>query len=449
MSTNVSQKTIDDIASDISKFGGNIQGLTDSTNRSLAEMRGLIDAHGTKASNEDAVLKERIDKFAAEIETKQGTLEGAVDALKAVMDRPTGAWKGEDGASEAAQAFAFHRTMLAKSGSLKVLNGAKPADVDHEAIRNWNAHYDLYLRRDTSASRTAEFVGALSTGSDPDGGYLVPEQNSARIITKIFETSPIRQYATVETIAGKDITFARDEDEAAFGWVGETDNRPETNTPRLGESKITAHEMYAKPKATQTLLEDAGIDAEAWLNRKVAERFGRAEAGAFVNGDGLNKPRGYMTYPNGTTGAAIEQIVSGNATQITGDSIWDLVFSVKDGFTANARHFMRRTTVRDVMKLKDGQGNYLWSQGDIVGGQPATLAGYAIVRAEDMPLNGAGALAIAFGDMAQAYTIIDRLGINVLRDPYSEKPFVQFYTRRRVGGDVLNFEALKLLRVSV
>jgi HK97 family phage major capsid protein len=447
--TQVDQNTIDTITLEMRRFGTDIKGMEDTANKALSEMRGLIDQHGKKASEQDAVLKERLDKFATDYEMKTSQLEGAVDTLKAVMDRPaSGGWKGEEGMSDAERAFKFHKAKLVRTDKLTIDNAMDPAAVDVDAIRNWEAHYGHYLRRDDRALRTSEFHAAMQTGSNPDGGYLVPEQSSSRIITRIFESSPIRQYASVDSISGKDMTFGRDEGENDAGWVGETTPPTETATAKLGESKIIVHEMFAEPKATQQLLEDAGVDVEAWLARKTADKFGRLEASAFVVGDGNNKPRGYLTYPDGTSGAKIEQIVSGNATALTADGIWDLVFSIKDGYAANARHFMKRTTVRDVIKMKDGQGNYLWTSGNIRDGVPSALADYPVVRAEDMPQVGAGSLAIAFGDMSACYQILDRLGIVVLRDPLTAKPFVKFYSRRRVGGDVLNFEALKIQRVS-
>jgi len=277
---------------------------------------------------------------------------------------------------------------------------------------------------------------------------MVPTERSARVIKKVYETSALRSFATVETISGKELVIPRDEGEFGYGWIGETEAPTETTTSQFGESKIAVHEMYAEPRATQQMLEDAGFDIEGWIDRKVGEKFGRVEAAAFFTGTGVNKPRGLLTYAAGTSGATIEQIASGAAAAVTADGLYNLVFSLKDYYTANARFMMKRTTVRDVLKLKDSDGQYMWQMGDIKAGVPATLLGYPVTRAEDMPTVEASALAIAFGDFAEAYTIVDRLGITLLRDNLTAKPYVKFYNRRRVGGAVVNFEAVKIQKIA-
>lgn len=271
------------------------------------------------------------------------------------------------------------------------------------------------------------------------------------MVQKVFETSPMRQYAAAQTIGTDALEGLYDLDEASAGWVGETESRPETDTPQLQRWRIPVHEQYAKPHATQKLLDDATIDMEAWLENKVRDKFARVENAAFVNGDGVNKPRGFLTYGAGTTlPGTIEQIATGvnggfAAAPDGGDALIDLITALKMPYRASAVFAMNRTTTGAVRKLKDSDGAYLWRPG-IAAGQPATLLGYPQAPLEDMPdFNATGALAIAFGDFRQAYQIVDRMGIRVLRDPYSNKPYVQFYSTKRVGGDVVNFEALKLL----
>jgi HK97 family phage major capsid protein len=238
-----------------------------------------------------------------------------------------------------------------------------------------------------------------------------------------------------------------DENQAGFGWVAEQDSRTETTTPDISKRVIHAHEMYAEPRATQKLLDDAGFDVEGWLGRKVSNRFARAEATAFVTGSGVGQPRGFTTYPTGTSTGQIEQINSGAASALTADGIFDLVYSLKSPYLMNSRFMMARLTIRDVRKLKDGEGRYLWEPIFKVG-EPASLVGYPLHQADDMPAVSAGNEAIVFGDMKTAYTIVDRKGIRVLRDPYTAKPYIKFYTTRRVGGDVVNFEAIKLQTIS-
>lgn len=436
------------IQKEIKGFGEDLKAANDSTKRELEEMRSYMDEVGQKA---DAVAEERINKFAASIEEKTGALEKGlkavndnVEKVEAVLKRPGagGGWADEAAAKDAKAAYEWHRAILADENKLAYDSVIEP---DTAAYAEYKEAYASLLR--AREGKTA-IQAALSTGSDPDGGYMVPTESSDRIIEKVFETSALRSYATVETISGKELILPRDEGEFGYGWAGETEAPSETTTSQFGESKIAVHEMYAEPRVTQQMLEDGGFDIEGWINRKVGARFGRVEAAAFFNGNGVNKPRGLLTYDAGTSNKQIEQINSGAAAAVTADGIYDLVFSLKDFYTANARFMMKRTTVRDVLKLKDGDGQYMWQMGDIRNGQPSTLLGYEVVRAEDMPTVEASALAMAFGDFSAAYTIVDRLGITLLRDPYTAKPYTKFYTRRRVGGDVVNFEAVKLQKIA-
>jgi len=209
--------------------------------------------------------------------------------------------------------------------------------------------------------------------------------------------------------------------------------------------------LYAFPKATQKILDDAAINLEAWLSGKVSEKFARDEAAAFVNGDGVSKPRGFLTYLTGTTlPGTIEQVATGvsgafAAAPSGGDVLIDALYGLKAQYRANATWFMNRATTKLARKLKDSDGSYIWSPG-IAAGQPASILGYPTASFEDMPDPAANSLSIAVGDMRAAYQIVDRVGIRVLRDPYTAKPYVGFYTTKRVGGDVVNFEALKIVR---
>lgn len=447
--TQIDASTAQAIEAAIKKHGDNIQALSDSTKRELTEMRNLID-EGGKA---DAVREEKINKIAASVETAQNAVETGLKDIRADVDQIATAvnrgdradWRnGKDGGEEAA--YQFRLAQMANNGTLKV--GAK-IEPNAAEITAWNESFGLYMRRDATGGAHAlapAFQAALQTGSDPDGGYLVPTEVSRRIIEKAYESSPMSEVAYTETIGGKELEIPRDEAEAGAGWVGETDARPETSTPTVGMSKIVAHEMYAAPRATQNMLEDAGIDIEAWLARKVGEKFGRLEASAFLTGDGVGKPRGLLTYAAGTGPGQIEQINSGGATDFSMDGLINAVFALKDPYEANASWMLNRLGIRNVAKLKDGEGRYLWDFGN-VRDKPgrATLLGYPVRRATDIAAPGAGALMAAFGDFKQAYTIVRRLGVTTLRDPFTAKPYVVFYSRARVGGDVVNFEAVKLV----
>jgi len=314
-----------------------------------------------------------------------------------------------------------------------------------------------YLRRGdqrlTAAERDAldRLQRALSVDSDPDGGFVVTPELSDRISAIVFETSPVRQVATVQAITSDALEGIFDGDEAGFGWIAERGTRAETTTPQLGQWRIPTHELFAAPRATQKLLDDAYLNMEAWLTAKVADRLARAENTAFVSGNGVDRPRGFLTYADGTARGQIQQIPSGGATSITGEGIINAAYALKAAYRQGAVWAMNRSTVGAVRRIREDQpgantGMFIWSPG--FGTQPQSLMGYPIVEMEDMPNIAGGALPIAFGNFAQAYTIVDRQGTRVLRDPYSAKPFVEFYVTRRVGGDVVNFEAIKIMDIA-
>lgn len=288
----------------------------------------------------------------------------------------------------------------------------------------------------------------MSVGSDPDGGYLVTPDTTGRIVTRIFESSPMRQAgASVQSITTDALEGLVDIDEADGEWTAETQLTTNAKTPQLGKWRIPTHEQSTRPKITTKLIEDASFDPEAWLSRKVAEKFTRMENTAFINGNGVARPRGILTYAHGTTHGKIEQINSGSASAVTGDGLLNLIYGMKEGYRASARFAMARLTVAAVRKLKDNDGQYLWQPG-LQAGQPSSLLGYAITEFADLPAVAANALAIVFADFGTAYQIVDRTGVSVLVDPYTAKPYVEYFTRRRVGGDVVNFDAIKIQKIA-
>lgn len=304
-----------------------------------------------------------------------------------------------------------------------------------------------YVRKGVDVGLSELQTKALSVGSDPDGGYLVAPQMSSRIIGIVRETSPIRQIATVETISSDSLELLEDRDEADAGWVGETESRPDTSTPQIGKKSIVVHEMFAKPKATQKLLDDASINTEQWLADKIAEKFSRKENTAFVSGNGVVQPRGFLTYADGTAWGQIEQKKSGSNGSFDGDDLIDLLYALKDDYARNSTFLMHRQAEALARKLKDSvSGQYIWQPG-LQAGAPNVLLGRPVYQASDLPAPGTNTLSIALGDFRRGYTVVDRLGIRTLRDPYTNKPFVIFYTTKRVGGDVTNFEAIKLLKL--
>jgi HK97 family phage major capsid protein len=306
-----------------------------------------------------------------------------------------------------------------------------------------------YVRK--GESRLSDFeVKLLSVDSDPQGGYWVEEDMSSEIITKIFETSPMREIAAIETISSDALEIPEDINEADAGWVSERGARSETAAPKIGMRRIAVHELYAEPKATQQLLDDAKVNVEAWLSGKIADKIARTENLAFITGTGVGQPKGILSYATSltpTNPGQVQQVNSGNANLITDDGLRKLFYSVKSPYIQNAKWLMRRSTVQAVSLLKDSQGRYVWEPG-LQMGDPQNLLGMPIVRMEDMPAVSAGNLAVAFGDFNKAYTIVDRMGIRMLRDPFTAKPFVLFYATKRTGGDVTNFEAYSVLKIS-
>ena len=454
---------IDDVLADaqreIKAIGDNVKALKETTDKSLAEVRRIAeDAPKSVAASEQfkkdmealtAGVLEKSDAISKQVKSvTDGALKVAADRMdelekKLNRGKLAGNWADGDDGAKAAKAFA--RDAKARRGELKA--DFDPDKVDLDEVKSYCSAFNVYLRKDDKGLQGAE-VKAMSVGSDPDGGYMVTP-TIGQIITGVnFETSPMRAVANIETISSDAIEYPRDDDEAASGWVGEQEDRTETNTPKVGMQRIPVHELYANPKVTQKLLEDNAWDIETWLGNKIGDKFGRTEANGFVVGNGIKKPRGFTTYASGTYAAGssgkIEQIAAGTGGSIGWDDLINVLTSLKEFYLGGAVWMMQRATVGKVMLLKDGDGRYIWQQNQQAG-KPSVLLGYEVRQAADMAAVGASALPVAFGNFKMGYTIVDRVGISTLRDPFSAKPFVQFYTRKRVGGDVTNFEAIKLL----
>lgn len=401
-----------------------------------------------KGGQADPMLEEKVNKMSEHVtalEEKRTELEKRVAQAETMAARKTGM---NDADSEKLEAKARQFAIA----SAKERGSVAPSDFGAKELQGYKSAFFNWMRKGDHVS--LDESKALSVGTDPNGGYFVEPDTSGRIVTAIYETSPMRQVAGQQTISTDALEGIYDLDEASFGWVGEQGSRPETGTPQIAKWRIPVHEMYAQPQATQQVLDDASIDLESWLQGKVTDKFSRAENTAFVTGDGVDKPRGFTTYPAGTSiPGQIQQFGSGvnggfAATPNGGDKLLDMIYSTKQGYRQNARWFMNRSTVAGVRKLKDSDGNYLWQPG-LASGQPSQLLGFPILEFEDMAdYTTTGALAIAFGNMNEAYQIVDRQGIRILRDPFTGKPFVKFYMTKRVGGDVVNFEAIKLLKFS-
>ena len=400
-----------------------IKGLVEKINPTLTELRSEIDALKADAPK-DVVTEEKHQKMADEITAKMAEMQTKQAKLEAAMQRPGGEGKGTD-----AEVEAKHR----------------------DALREYMAYGTLPAG--FKAGSEGVEIKAMSTDVNPDGGYLVRPELSQTIITRIFETSPLRGVANVERTGSKSIDILIDDDEAGARWVGEGASGGQTDTPQLAQKVIAAHKIEADPRMTTEMIEDAYLDVEAWLSGKVADKFARTQNTSFVNGTGVGQPRGFLTYPaqavSGTyERGAINQINMGTADALNADGLIDVQNALKEAYQPGAVWGMKRTTFGAALQLK-GSDNYFFSPVLLRDGQASMqLLGKPVVFMDDMPAVAAAALAVVYADFSQAYTIVDRVGLQVLRDPYSNKGFVTYYTTQRVGGDVTSFDAIAIGKVA-
>ncbi|GLK47297.1 phage capsid protein [Brevundimonas intermedia] len=330
------------------------------------------------------------------------------------------------------------------------VTGGEP--VEPASAPEAKAAWDGYLK--TGQSGALEVKAGLSGGAT-SGGYVVPYETERAIERRLMAASPMREIATVRTVAAgvfrKPVSTAG----VACGWVAETAARPETDPATLALLEFPSADLYANPAATQALLDDAMVDLDEWLAAEVEDAFAAQETQAFVNGDGVNKPKGFLTYPTvadagqawGQIGYVASGATGGFAPTSPADRLIDLIYAPKAQYRPNGRFVMNRKTVSAVRKFKDADGNYIWQPATRLG-ETASLLGYPVTEIETMPDVAANSLSIAFGDFQRGYLIVDRAGVRVLRDPYSAKPYVLFYTTKRVGGGVQNFDAVKVMKFS-
>ncbi|MCI5078249.1 phage major capsid protein [Oricola sp.] len=301
-------------------------------------------------------------------------------------------------------------------------------------------------------------VNAMSTGEDANGGFLVLPAMSDSMTTKIWDQSAMRRLARIVTIESGDAwEEVIDHDEAGAEWVGETAARNATDTPRLGKLIVPLHELHASPKTTQKLLDTSFFNIGEWLEAKITDKFGRSEGVAYISGDGILKPNGVLSGTPVTTGDATRAwgtlqyfatgAAAGFASSSPADALRDMVWGLRAPYRRGAVWLMNSNTASKIDKFKDGDGNYIWRMG-MTAGAPPSLLGYPVEFDENMPDVGAGEFPIAFGNFALGYVIVELASIQVLRDPFTNKPNVIFYTTKRVGGDIANSEAIKLLKVA-
>lgn len=381
-------------------------------------------------------------------------LKDAVDELQKKANRPQSESEVKSAADLAEETKNFN---IALRADYQLKGKQHPGDLSVEAYAQYKSAFFKVAVGASMESLTADERKAMSAGSDPDGGYLLPHATAGRTLGKIYERSTMRQLAEVQTISSNDIEGILDNDEASAGWVSELGSRTETNTPTVGKWRIEAHEMYAMPKASQRILDDAATNVEAWLAGKIADKFARVEGAAFWTGTGVGQPKGLASYDTAATGdgsrawGTFEHVVTGaNGTFHTtkADPLQDLIGAFKDQYLQNASFCMRREVRTDIRKMKEATSDrYLWEP-SLQAGQPDRLLGYPVRIDQYMPAKATGSLSLAFGDFKQAYLIVDRMGIRTLRDPYTAKPWVLFYSTKRTGGGAQNTEALKFLKFS-
>jgi HK97 family phage major capsid protein len=390
-----------------------------------AELMRIFDAF--KAANDERIAA--IERRSADVlhEEKVARIDAALDAQARRLDE---------------------LTLKAARPQLGIETG-----VSRASAREHKAAFEAYIRSGESAGLRALEVKAMSAGTPADGGYLVPDEVEREIGRRLAVISPIRSIAAVREISGNVYKKPFMTSGPATGWVAETAARPQTGSPVLDELSFPAAELYAMPAATAVLLEDSAVNIDEWIASEVEQVFAVQEGAAFVNGDGTNKPKGFLQYDKvaeaswaWTKIGFIETGVDGGfPTAGPADPLIDLVYALKAGYRQNAHFVMNRKTQAAIRKFKDSGGNYLWQPPAQAGGR-ATLMTFPVIEAEDMPDVAANSLSIAFGDFSRGYLVVDRQGVRVLRDPYSAKPYVLFYTTKRVGGGVQDFDAIKLLK---
>lgn len=441
----------------------------------LTEVKSLIEQQGKafeafkttfetemkgKLNKDDPILVEKLGKI-------EKTLDGAVEA-KAKLDAAIEAEKKEreelekklnrmgiTGAGSEAEAkkiveLKTFNTMLA---GIAADRKRQHTPLDQDGYEAYKSASQKWMREGKDAL-SAEELKTLAVGSDPEGGYFVTPDTSGRIVTKVYETSPMRQICAQQTISTDRLQGMEDLDEAGAGYAGERNTSGNADTPDVGKWDIPVFWIDTEPRATQQLLDDAAVDIEAWLSGKVSSKFARFENAEFVAGS-ANKIRGITSYAtaadsgSGVTWGSFGHVATGVNGAFTSsnpaDKLHELVGCLKDAYLVNARFLTRRAVVTLIRKFKDGMGNYLW-QPSLAAGVPEQIMGYPVTRAEDMPALTTDSKSLAFGDFREGYQIVDRMGIRVIRDNLTSKPYVKFYTTKRVGGGALNFEAVKFLK---
>ncbi len=439
------QELADQITGQLKGLGGDIGEIKkqqEEINKNYKNLISTVEATNVDLSKKERLLtdlvtrQEAIDKAYAILQKKSEDLEVALNRPPKII--------GESNDKELKDALDHFIHCKATKGdggiNWKQIKDYKPNIEEYNAYKK---AYENYLRMDEKLVSPDEYK-TLSVGIDSHGGYTVTPFMASQILTRLYETDPIRQLASQMSISTDSVEWLVDRDQATVGWEGETEVTAETGTPDLGKKRIMVHQMFAKPTATQQLLEDSAINIESWLANKVAERMGRFEAAAFVTGDGIGKPRGFLTYPNGTAWGTVEQVNMGAAATLTADGFINIKYHMREEYLNTGTWLMNRLTLRDAMYLKNGMGDYIWKPSMIASDPSSAILGLPVRMSTTMPVVAANALSVVLADFRETYMIVDRLGITIQRDPYTRKPFVEFYTRKRVGADIINYDSIKI-----
>lgn len=395
----------------------------------IKDVQEVAEALGKKFEEFKSTNDKRVDA----LESEKGKLSGQVETLNGKLSE-----------------LDDLKTALEK----EIAGIKRPGAVGGKEVSEHKAAFMQFVRKGKDDGLADLQQKALQTTVEADGGYAVPEELDRAILELLRDVSPMRQVCGQITVSTPDYKKLVNLGGAGSGWVGETAARPTTNTPTLAQIAAVMGEIYANPQATQTSLDDMFFDAEAWLNGEVAREFSEQEGLAFLTGDGTNKPKGLLAYTMALTGddvrafGQIQNVKSGTSGDFDADDLIKLVYTLKKGYRMGAQWMLPTMTMFKVRTMKDLEGNYIWRPG-IEAGAPSVLLGYGIAENEDMPAVAADANAVMFGDFKRAYTIVDRIGTRVLRDPYTSKPNVGFYTTKRVGGMLTDSNAVKVLTLSV
>lgn len=449
-------EVVNQVLAEIKGLGENTKKNYDELRKSHETLKSIVDRAGSSMTGE---IQAQVKRLADDIATRQENLDKTnasiskrLDQIEIALARPGLQGPNDFGSSttpEEVRTFLIE-TMASKANGQGVTYDQleeRLANFDSQQYRDYQKVFCEYARKGDRLMGPDK-LKLLQVGSDPDGGITVTPAMSAKIIERLYELDPIRELASIETITTDSIEYQADWGDAGAEWVGETVPPTDVTTPTTSLKKIFVHELATRPRATQKLLEDSGINIEAWLAKKIGNRFGRTEASAFVTGNGVAKPKGFLTYANGTAWGQVEQVGMGAAAVLTADGFIKVKYALKEFFLTRGTWLMQRSTVSSAMQLKDGTGAYIWKPG-LKDDATSTILGLPVRMSPTMPTVAANALSVVLAEWSEFYIIVDRLGITVQRDPYTVKPLVEFYTRKRVGGDVANFEAGKIGIISV